>query len=223
MRKLSREQLFQLIKEQPPSFSNQPIKILEHERWMESEPFIKEINLSNNTSVEVSKITGAKRPEYSDMTWHDILQHAKRMATNLEMFDESPEYYLETEKEKNYMSYMQIDGGDYYVEQGIHRTCIAKYFFHYIQVQVLYGVKVYSFKIDHEAKNLFKILADFDPSIRTINRKLTSESGSGWWRKTFTTEFKFLSKGKILNKMEAHRLLKQSTGLWSRIKAYFYL
>jgi len=216
---LTQADLFRMIEEQPPYFGQRPIKAFDETGWKEMASFIQEHIWENEVSLNVFLVTGTRHPDYQGMTWLDFLHQGKRMPQNLRLLEENPHYYRNLEKKLPVMSYIQIDGGDYYVDaDGNHRTCLARCLFHFTQGSLMHGVEVNRYRLDHEAITVYRALTDRGFAVRPLSRKLGREDNPGWMRETFAVEFEIGVNGQKLmfDREEARQILARPQGWWSR-------
>lgn len=104
-----------------------------------------ELVSSRKGSVDLSKVVGCTHPRYAGLSWGilkpskmDVYgdladpdfenQTLKRARLRMRDLKETPEYFLSF-IEKEYWSFAEIDGL-FYVTEGVHRSVIARYFFH---------------------------------------------------------------------------------------------
>jgi len=216
--RFSRDQLFQMIEEQPPRFAGETIEIFDSVRYVEIEPFIQEYFWEDQGSVPLGQIVGVSDASCRGLTWQEFLQRGRRMDLNLVLLEQNPEYYGGSPEKKS-LSYLRIDDGGYYAyPDGEHRTCIAKFFGFFNQVEALQGVTVSLCRLDHEALALFHVLQARGFHVRAVRRKLGREDNPGWMRETFAVEFEIGVNGQKLmfDREEARQILARPQGWWSR-------
>jgi len=189
------------IKKHQPFFLEQRIHFWETEKFSSLEPFIVESTWEDNSSINIFFVEGTRHPDYKDFTWFEFLERGKRMQLNLELFQNNPDYYLGTDHKMPTMSYLQIDGGPYYVDaDGNHRTCIAKMFFFLRGLTMLHGVSVTRHRVDREAIELYGMLKRRFTFVRPWKRKLSRQDTAGWMREVFEPVFEVVDKkGRISN------------------------
>jgi hypothetical protein len=148
---------------------------------------------SYSDSVNVQDIAGTAHPDYSGRSWLWLLNNGKRMKNlNLPLLASNPSYYFETSKKEPYMEFTQIDDKTYINKEGNHRTCIARFFFHYQGLTTLHGVKKESYLIDHHFKSLAETLEDvlkdkrIGYSLRIVKTAIERIDTGGWYRENYS-------------------------------------
>lgn len=98
---------------------------------------------SYSGSVDLTKVRGCWHPDYRGRKWRELKpipgtlkndranpgvgnQHLKRIIKNAQSLDLNPDYYLRDE-EKHHWSFYEYNGF-LYVEAGVHRTVLGRYF-----------------------------------------------------------------------------------------------
>ena len=202
------------IQKQKPFFLEQKIRFWDTEEFSRLEPFIIETTWEDSTSINIFLVEGTRHPDYKGLTWLEFLDKGKRMQLNLDLFRTNPDYYLGTDHKMPTMSYLQLDGGPYFVDaDGNHRTCIAKIFFFLQGLTMLHGVTVTRHRVDRDAMELYGRLLKRFRFVRPWKRKLSREDTAGWMRETFEPVFEVVDKrGRVFNlsKDDALTLLSQS-------------
>jgi hypothetical protein len=228
MEKITRDKLFQSIQDNRPYFADRKIKSFNQKSWRELLPFVKEHIWERNTSVNVFRIAGSTSSQLTDMTWLKFLEQNGKMEHNLKLLEDNPRYYIGARKKNPVMSYIQVDGGDYYVNRGGNcRSCIAKFFFFLKGIVSLHGVEVSHYLIDHEARNIYEALTEKGYIVKPVEKKIAHEDTPGWLREIYEIEFEIITSGKkaVVNKEEARKLIEKpkggSGGLWRRFKGWF--
>lgn len=112
-------------------------------------------------SVNVFRVAGTRHPDYAGMSWGDFLRRGKRMPANHALWERNPGYYLETGPKEPGMSYVSLDGLDWYVDDdGNHRTCIARFAFGAEGRTMLHGVTLSDWRSDTEFVEAYRALED---------------------------------------------------------------
>lgn len=174
----------------PPPFAETVLKTWPEKKFRECEPYIIEEQHHGSASVNVFRVVGTRHPDYAGKNWLDLLMNGRRMMVNLPLFQDNPDYYLETGAKEPYMHYQSIDGGDVYIGaegKGNHRTCIARFFFFTQGLTTLHGITLDDYRIDWTFKELcdeLKIVAEQLrlPISHTVNRKLIDRRDAADWR-----------------------------------------
>lgn len=109
---------------------------------------IHEISDGSIGSVDLTKVVGATHPNYGGLDWGTLkpvedrdqcyLARSKDILFNLK---KTPEYYLSQEKKQGW-AFFKI-GDEYYIDEGVHRTVLARLFLSANQLpQVVHGVTI---------------------------------------------------------------------------------
>lgn len=111
-----------------------------------------------DASVPLNKIYGSRHPNYAGTTWRDVLYGAERIERRLQGAIDDPSYYTHHSLvQSDVITYAKINDS-YYIEQGNHRTTIAKFLLPMLGYDQLSNVRVSEYKIDHELKDLIEEL-----------------------------------------------------------------
>ena len=145
------------IREMPPHWANETIRPFDENLYRESLPFARQRSWCDCVSVNVFKIVGTDHDSYKNKTWDWMIKNAKKISSNLKEYEWNPDYYLQTVKKKD-MVFQTLDGSDYFIRQGNHRSTIARFDFHYRGATTLHGVTVDDVRIDQEMFRLFREL-----------------------------------------------------------------
>lgn len=124
--------------------------------------FIIENITTHNTNINVFDVNGTEHQDYTNLSWLDILQKAKRIKRNLKECSDKPEYYFRKDDHNKQIYYTSIDDLLFIDGEGNHRTTIAKALFHYYNRTDLHGVTVSKIKIDYELKNNIELIKTSD-------------------------------------------------------------
>ena len=135
----------------PPHWAHDPIDAWDDQAFGYQQNFATGVYWSDQASVNVHRVIGTQHPDYQGRTWLDFLNGGKRMGENLPLHATNRPYYLDTVRKAPMMYYVTLDGLHYYVEaDGNHRTCIAKFDYHFHGLSTLHGVTVTQYDIDQE-------------------------------------------------------------------------
>ena len=111
-------------------------------------------------------------------------------------------YYLETSKKSPEMTYITMDGLDFYVStDGNHRSAIARFDFHYRGITTLHGVSIEDIRVDWPMFECFqRILADLEErrlpyQVSPVSKKLAREDTAGWMLETFLPRIRIRGRG----------------------------
>ena len=179
----------------PPHWANDKIAKWEDVR----EDFVVSKYWCGNGSVNVFRVIGTSHPDYSGMTWKEFLQKGKRMTLNLDLHSKNRAYYLDTIVKQPGMYYLTNDGLNYFVgNDGNHRTCIARFDYHYHGLTTIHGVNITDLRIDREMGKLFTELDEVVRE-RRINARvapdrhvLGREDTGGWMLEKYEIRIRFL-------------------------------
>jgi len=172
---------------EPPHWAQEKILAWDEREFRRLEPFITRTYWSDQESINIHRVVGTQRPGYQGKTWLEFLNSGKRMDINLPLHRSNPGYYLDTATKKPSMHYVTLDGLNYYVSvDGNHRTCIAKFDFHYAGRTVLHGVTLVRHQVDWAFYQYYQGLTGharthklpmlFTPISTTVSR----EDTGGW-------------------------------------------
>lgn len=179
------------IREMPPHWSEETIRPFDEDLYRESLPFVQRRYWCDSGSVNVFRIVGTRHPDYKNMSWRWMIENGKRMPENLELHRTNPGYYLETTRKIPEMTYITMDGLDFYVStDGNHRSAIARFDFHYRGITMLHGVSIEDIRIDEDMFrfycNLKKVQEErFLPWIvSSESETISREDTAGWMLET---------------------------------------
>lgn len=142
-----------------PSFCHQKLDLFEEWKYKE----VCEEQHYYNASVPLNQVVGTYHPNYANQTWIDLLPARFKSEKNIPDFSEknnfermkngeanayefckNPKYYFSDEKKENWGFYKF--GEKFYIEDGNHRTVIAKFFLNLNNLpEVVNGVSVTEF------------------------------------------------------------------------------
>ena len=184
----------------PPHWANDTIRPFDEDLFREGLPFVSRRYWCDSASVNVFRIVGTTHEFYWNKPWLWMLEKAQRISSNLREYEKNSDYYLQTGK-KNDLSYITMNGLDYYIREGNHRSTIARFDFHYRGLTTLHGVTVEDVRIDREMFRLYRevvalveegTLAGF---VVPFSEKVSREDTAGWMLETFRTGLRIRSKG----------------------------
>jgi len=143
----------------PPHWADELIRPWDADRFRRIEPFITSTYWSDSDSINVHLIVGTQHPDYRGKSWRWFLEGGKRMDLNLALHRDNPDYYLDTKRKRPAMHFVTLDGNNYYVgDDGNHRSCIAKFAFHYSGLSMLHGVVMTRHTVDWEFYRRYRAL-----------------------------------------------------------------
>lgn len=172
----------------PPPFSGETLKKWDDLDFINLKQYVIEEQRYGCASVNVFRVVGTQHPDYAEKTWLDLLNNGKRMQLNLPLFQDNPDYYLETAPKKPFMHYVSLDGGDVYIgDEGNHRTCIAKFFFFTQGLTTLHGITLQDYRIDWTFKALCDELKATVEALKipiylNIQKKLIERKDAADWK-----------------------------------------
>ncbi len=183
---------------EPPHWSNDILSTWDDAEFRRLEPFVNREYWTDQGSVNVFRVIGTQHWDYQGKSWINLLETGKRMDINLGLHAKKPEYYRQQERKKPMMYYLTYDGLSFYVgSDGNHRTCIARFDFHYNGLTMLHGVTVEHHHVDRDYWNLYlkvievckerKILATLQPYRESTGR----EDTAGWKLDHYKTLIQF--------------------------------
>lgn len=194
--------LLDRVRKTPLHWANDTIRPFDEDLFREALPFATRRYWCDSTSVNVFRIVGTRHPDYRNMSWGWMIEHGKRMPENLSLHETNPGYYLETGRKIPEMTYLTLDGLDFYVNtDGNHRSTIARFDFHYRGLTTLHGVTVEDIRIDREMFQFYRevvhLIEDGNLSgfVVPFSEKLSREDTGGWMMETFRTGLMVRSKG----------------------------
>lgn len=227
---MNKEKLFNLINQHNPLFASEKIIPFNYHEWQKIRPFVREHIWEDRASINVFLVKGTKHPDYINLSWKELLEKGKRMSLNLSLLETNPDYYFQTDKKLPTMSYIQIDGGDYYVlNDGNHRTCIAKFFFYFNDKTELHGVNVYRHQVDWVIKKLHEDISKTvsEKRLRYIvepfSRHIAREDSASWMKEIYDPGIRVVDTSKgteyIMDRNGAETFLEniRKRGLMKRL------
>ncbi len=134
---------------EPPHWAGEKIKAWDGAEFHRLEPFITATYWCDQGSINVHRVVGTQDPDYQGKSWLAFLNGGKHMDSNLLLHRSNPGYYQDAGRKKPSMHFVTLDGLHYYVSiDGNHRTCIAKFDFHYSGRVMLHGVTIVQHQVD---------------------------------------------------------------------------
>lgn len=180
-------ELLERVRREPPPWAEDAILPWDSMAFRRLEPFIEKSYWTDQGSVDIYRVVGTEHPDYQGKTWRALLEGGKRMHLNLPAHATNPGYYLETQRKRPMMYYLTLDGLSYYVgADGNHRTCIARFDFHYRGITTLHGVCVSHYQVDRELRALYGQLEELrqerriDATLQPHSRCVGREDGPSW-------------------------------------------
>ncbi|MDD5395328.1 MAG: hypothetical protein PHE17_20075 [Thiothrix sp.] len=141
--------LYQQVMAQPPHWANEKILSWKHEEFLAMRPFLTHHYWADSGTLNVFNVVGTRHPAYQGLDWIEFLQQGKRMHQNLPLYDSNPSYYTDSGKKSPEMSFLSVNGIEWYVDDdGNHRTCIAKFARFYDEQMELHGLKLHDYRFD---------------------------------------------------------------------------
>ncbi|MDK2050876.1 hypothetical protein [Aliarcobacter butzleri] len=94
-------------------------------------------------SVNLLKVKGTTHPKYINKSWSELLDElgrkSPRAKSNIQHLKDNPNYYFNDEEKETWSFYKRND--DYYIDQGNHRTILARYFFYLNNITpIIHGI-----------------------------------------------------------------------------------
>lgn len=195
--------LLERVRQSPPHWVQETIRPFDEDLYRESLPFVKRRYWCDSGSVNVFRIVGTRHPDYKNMSWRWMIENGKRMSENLELHRTNPVYYFETTRKIPEMTYITMDGLDFYVStDGNHRSAIARFDFHYRGLTTLHGVSIDDIRIDEDMfrfyRNLKKVQEErFLPWIvSSESETISREDTAGWMLETHRIRIRVKTPGK---------------------------
>lgn len=210
--------LLERVHRSPPHWAGDVIQAWDEIEFNRLRPFVERAYWTDQGSVNVFRVVGTQHFDYRGKTWLRFLETGKRMSFNLEAHGHNPGYYLETVRKTPMMYYMTLDGLSYFVgSDGNHRTCIARFDFHYQGLTTLHGVTIYDYRVDYAMRSLClrlwevcaerAIAALVEPFPESIGR----EDTAGWKLDRYRVGLRFREHGReeILDQAGAEAKLRE--------------
>jgi len=188
--------LLELARDYPPDFSGEKIRGLPEEGLKEVENFAEQFYWCGSDCINVFEVAGRivryLEPPYKEFSWGEFLEKGSKIRENIELLSRNPGYYFDLEKKKPSMSFIRFDGKLYVDNDGLHRTCIARFLFYYHGITHLHGVELREYEVNKYTYRLFLQLKNYIRDNKLIHlevlplrRKLKRIDGPGWMREYF--------------------------------------
>lgn len=184
---LEDEFILDRVQREPPHWANDSIVAWDERRFNQLEPFVVSDYWTDQGSVNVFRVTGTQHWDYQGKSWLDFLHGGKRMEINLNLHAKNPRYYQLTERKRPMMYYLTFDGLSYYVgSDGNHRTCIARFDFHYGGRTMLHGVTLCHYQVDWVFFERYKQLKEvcqersIAANLQPFKKGVRREDTGGW-------------------------------------------
>lgn len=150
-------------------------------------PFVTRHYWIDAGDVNVFRVIGTRHPDYVGLSWLEFLERGECMPANHALWQQNPGYYLGTAVKLPQMSFISVNGQDWYVDaDGNHRTCIARFDFDWAGRSVLHGVTLADWRFDtpfaQSFASLRALIADrrLPWRVRHVNRALGRDDNAGW-------------------------------------------
>ena len=194
--------LLEKVRSSLPHWANDTIRPFDEDLYREALPFATRRYWCDSASINVFRIVGTRHPDYRNMSWRWMLENGKRMTENLALHETNSGYYLETVRKTPEMTYLTLDGLDFYVNtDGNHRSTIARFDFHYRGLTTLHGVTIEDVRIDWDLFRAYREIVGLVEEgilacvVTPLSEKLSREDTAGWMLETFRTGIRIRSKG----------------------------
>jgi hypothetical protein len=179
--------LLERVRAHPPHWAEERIAAWDERGFKRLEPFAIGEYWADGGSLNVFRVVGTQHADYQGKTWMEFLEGGKRMEDNLASHATNPGYYLQTEHKRPSMNFISTDGMDWYVSwDGNHRTCIARFDFHYRGITTLHGLTLKQYRFDEAlfrlTQEIRSLLARRAPSkqVEVEREPLGREDTPGW-------------------------------------------
>lgn len=141
--------LLELAKNTQPSWANDVIQSFPEARYRRLLPYVMSQAWQDAGDINVFSVIGTRHPDYIGLTWLEFLGRGKRMPLNHRLWGQNPGYYTADAPKQPSMSYISLDGTDWYVDgDGNHRTAIARFDFAEACRTQLHGVTLFDYRFD---------------------------------------------------------------------------
>ncbi len=223
------EPLLELARARPPHWADDTIQPWDDDRFQTLKPFAISCYWNDSATLNVFQVKGTDHPDYQGQTWNWFIQHGKRMNLNLPLQESNRKYYMEAEKKKEPpMFYISINGHDWYVYgDGNHRTCIARFDFHFNGLTELHGLTITDWRFDYVFSRAYERLAEIIaerrlPYTLTCERKtLVREDNPGWQREKYKPLIRVRGKdfgqdGHAMDRFMVMQMIKYLESPWYR-------
>jgi len=221
------EPLLNLVEQRPAHWADEVIQCWDEDRFQRLKPFAVSCYWNNKASLNIFQVKGTDHPDYQGQTWDWFIHNGKRMNLNLPLHASNRAYYLEngTVKEPP-MFYISMNGLDWYVYgDGNHRTCIARFDFHYHGLTELHGLTVIDWRFDYMFEHAYRRLAEIIaerrlPYLLSLERHvLRREDNPGWQREEYEPVVSMRGKGHAargVGRKNILRVIKHLESPWYR-------
>ena len=182
--------LIDKVRSSPPHWANDAIRPFDEALFREALPFPVRRYWCDSASVNVFRIVGTDHESYKNKTWAWMFTNAQRISSNLREYEVDPNYYLQTVKKKD-MVFQTLDGLDYYIRQGNHRSAIARFDFHYRGITTLHGVSIEDVRVDWPMFRLYREIVRKQEEhvlpwgLFRESELLSREDTAGWMLETY--------------------------------------
>lgn len=209
----------------PPHWAGQVIRRWDNDFFKRLEPFATSYYWTDSGSLNLFRVVGTDHPDYQGQTWAWLLRNGKRMRRNLSLHESNRGYYLSDDKKEPTMSFITTDGHDWYVYcDGNHRTCIARFDFHYSGLSEMRGLSLHDWRFDHDLfgamSRLHELVIDRRLPVRTemVRSTVSREDNSGWMRERYRPAIRLIRRDAVwhLDAQQAWRVIRWFEGPWYR-------
>lgn len=176
----------------PPHWADAKIACWDDDAFLAATPFVVEKRWSGVHSINVYEVVGTADPDYRGLSWREFLAVGKRMPLNLSLYGDNPGYYTGDIVKSPTMYYVALDDSGWFVNgDGNHRTCIARFAFHFAGRTMLHGITAERYRTDARAREVWMALREMvalrglplliEPERETLFR----EDSAGWMRERY--------------------------------------
>ncbi len=148
--------LLDAIEREPPPWADETIRPWDEDRFERIRRFTRCKRTVPIASIGIDRIAGTCHPDYQGRTWREMLRIGKRMPLNLAEYDRNPGYY-ESPAPKD-ITLVSTNGREWWIREGNHRVCIARFHVHYRDLHFLHGVRLIEWIWDRAAFQAFEAL-----------------------------------------------------------------
>lgn len=143
--------LLQRTQQALPYWACNPIKTWDHGNFAMVAGFATQRVQNRMASINVHGIVGTLQDTYPHRSWLSLLHQGEKMPHNLALHASHHVYYLRPQTKKPVMDFVSVNQLEFYVaNEGMHRSCIAKFDFHHDRTCMLHGVELTQYTIDWE-------------------------------------------------------------------------
>ena len=145
----------------PPYWSGERLQLFPQDRFAAMAPFVLTHRGCDDAPLNLFQGVGTRHPDYTGMTWLEFLERGRHMPANRQWWADNSGYYTEPGRKWPAMSFISLDGTDWYVDaDGEHRTCIARFDFDHRVLRTLTGLSLTDWRFDEVFKERMDRLTD---------------------------------------------------------------